>query len=113
MSHNTRELAPGASPAAGTTLLELLVALAVLGAALGVAGLAVRGLETSEEAEIVRALHAARSRAIVSGQPALYEARGDTVRFAPDGTAMGGPIVTDSVAALVDPVTGEVRLARR
>ncbi len=97
----------------GHTLVELIVALAVLGVALGVAGLALRGLETSEAAEIVGALHAARARAIVSGQPALYAARGDTVRFAPDGSAVGGPIVTDRVAALVDPVTGEVRLARR
>ncbi len=97
----------------GHTVVELIVALVVLGVALGVAGLAVRGLETSEEAEIVRALHAARARAIVSGQPAVYAARGNTVRFAPDGSAQGGPILTDSMAALVDPVTGEVRLARR
>ncbi len=97
----------------GTTLLELVVALAVLGTALGVVGLGVRAVTSPAEAELLGAIRAARERAIQTGAPVTFTGSGSAVRFAPDGSATGGPVVADSVAYMVDPLTGMARRVPR
>lgn len=97
----------------GTTLLELVVALAILGTALGVVGLGVRAVTPPAEAEVLGAIRAARERAIQVGVPVTFTAPGSAVRFAPDGSATGGSIVADSATYVVDPLTGSVRRVPR
>lgn len=97
----------------GTTLVELLVVLAVLGTALGVAGLGVRALDPPPDAAALVALRDAREQAIRTGRPVTAQVAGTALRFAPDGRALGGPIVLDSLTLVVDPLTGSVRRARR
>ena len=98
---------------AGVTLIELIVALAILGVALAVSGLSVRSLAPTPESRALRALESARRQAIETGAPATVLRDGRTVRFAPDGSAAGGPILTDSLVLFVDPMTGAVRAVRR
>jgi prepilin-type N-terminal cleavage/methylation domain-containing protein len=97
----------------GVTLIELLVALAVLAVALSVTGLAVRSLEPSAEWDLLRSIESARARAIASGRPVVLDVDGRAIRFAPDGSALGGPLLTDSLVVGVDALTGEVRLETR
>jgi prepilin-type N-terminal cleavage/methylation domain-containing protein len=97
----------------GVTLVELVVALAVIGVGLGVAGLAVRALEAGPEAQVLRTIDSVRARAIATGEPVVAEIGGRAVRFAPDGSALGGPLVKGSFIVRVDPLTGEVRLETR
>lgn len=97
----------------GVTLLELAVALAILGAALAVAGLGVRSLELPRAARIAGDIELARARAASTGVVTTVSINGRSVRFAPDGSATGGPIVLDSLVFFVDPITGELRSAAR
>jgi prepilin-type N-terminal cleavage/methylation domain-containing protein len=97
----------------GATLVELMAALAVLATGLTVVGLSVRSLELPQEAGLVRELADARRRAILSGQPVTVSRDGRSVRFAPDGSGAGGPLVTDSVFLVVDRLTGAVRVRHR
>ncbi len=95
----------------GTTLIELVVALAVLGLILGISGLALASLQAPRESERVRELARARAEAIRSGQPVRAALSTDTVTnhaprtthsvlFLPDGRAIGPG---------VDPLTGAPR----
>lgn len=77
----------------GTTLLELLVVLMVLGVVLGVAGLALGSLKVPRESQATTDLREARAAAIHLGVP--RSAHG--VLFLPDGRAIGPAI---------DPLTG-------
>lgn len=97
----------------GTTLLELVVALAILGTALGVVGLGVRAVTPPAEAEVLGALRAVRERAIQTGAPVTFTGSGSAVRFAPDGSATGGPVLADSATYVVDPLTGMARRVPR
>ena len=85
----------------GITLLELIVALALLTVILGVSGLAVASLRPPPQSEQLRALRQARTQAIRSGAPVqavMHNApRSTHLLFLPDGRAVG-----DSV----DPLTG-------
>lgn len=107
----------GGSPAlgarVGVTLIELVIALGMLGLALAVTGLGVRSLEPTPEALALRELESARRQAIETGAATTVSGGGYAVRFAPDGSAAGGPIVTDSLVLFVDPLTGAVRAERR
>ena len=71
--------------ASGVTLIELLVALAVLGLILGVSGLALGTLRAPRENELALELRQARSEAIRTGAPRTTH----HVRFLPDGRAIG------------------------
>jgi len=88
---------------AGVTLLELLVVLVVLGVLLSVSGLAVATLATPGTPRSVRDLQAARATAIRTGTPVSLRLDSSTVRFFPDGRAIGPG---------VDPLTGDVDAAR-
>ncbi len=97
----------------GVTLIELVVALAILGLTLAITGLGVRSLAPTSDAIALREIEAARRAAIESGTATTVSGGGRFVRFAPDGSAAGGPIVTDSLVLFVDPLTGTVRPERR
>lgn len=77
----------------GVTIVELLIALAILGVVLGVTGLALGSLRSPRESEQVMNLRRARIEAIRSGVPRTTH----EVLFLPDGRAIG---------AGVDPLTG-------
>ena len=83
----------------GVTLLELIVALALLAVILGVSGLALASLQPTSQAEAERRLRQARADAIRGGAPV----RAESVLFLPDGTAVG---------AGVDPLIGAPRARR-
>ena len=96
----------------GTTLIELVVALAVLGLILGVSGLALASLQAPRESEWVRELRRARAEAIRTGTPVRAALPSDTAGyrsllpaplFLPDGRAIGPG---------VDPLTGAPRATR-
>ena len=88
----------------GTTLVELLVVLVILGLMMGAAGLALASLRPPTDDGTRRALELGRMQAIHQGRPvvvtidSLHAVR---VRFLPDGRAIG---------AGVDPVTGRPRV---
>lgn len=82
----------------GTTLLELVVVLALLGLILGVSGLAISSLKAPRESEWVREVRRARAEAIRTGKPVRAVLPGppstafDRPRlplFLPDGRALG------------------------
>jgi prepilin-type N-terminal cleavage/methylation domain-containing protein len=79
--------------ARGVTLVELLVALTILGVVLGITGLALGSLRSPRESEQIMNLRRARIQAIQSGIPRTTH----HVRFLPDGRAIG---------PAVDPLTG-------
>ena len=81
------------------TLLELVVALAILGLILGVSGVALASLRPPAGSEVARARQRARAEAIRAGTAV----RADSVLFLPDGRALGPG---------VDPLTGAVRAPR-
>lgn len=83
----------GVRRAWGVTLVELLVALTILGLVLGITGLALGSLRGPRESEEVMALRRARVQAIQSGVPRTTH----HVLFLPDGRAIG---------VGVDPLTG-------
>lgn len=88
---------------AGFTLLEMVVALALLGLILGVSAVAVASLREPPETAINRLLIAARDSAIHSGKPVTVTVTvPDTVEyhaprtthalFLPDGSAVGAGV---------------------
>ncbi len=83
---------------AGTTLLELLVVLVILGLLVGVSGLAVGSLKPSASSARLRALQAGHTQAIESGRVVTVNMDSITIRFLPDGRAIG---------PAVDLLTGE------
>jgi prepilin-type N-terminal cleavage/methylation domain-containing protein len=88
---------------AGSTLLELLVALAVIGVALGVAVVAFRAEPPPDAAERrVRAIAAARREALTGGRPVVVALDGGAVEGIayPDGRVL----LPDSAA--VEPMSG-------
>jgi len=96
----------------GVTLIELVVALALLGLILGISGLALASLQSPRDSERVRELSRARAEAIRTARPVRAAFPTDTVRnrsplpsplFLPDGRAIGPG---------VDPLTGAPRAAR-
>lgn len=104
----------GECTGSGFTLLEVVVALALLGLILGVSAVAVATLGEPAEATLNRQLIAARDSAIRSGKPVTVTInasdsvesqglRSIPLHFLPDGRAVG---------LGVDPLTGDP-LARR
>lgn len=103
---------PAAFRPAGTTLVELMVVLALLGLIVGLSGLTLASLRPATEAEAVRDLRHARAEAIRTGRPVhVLGIPGDSVAshtphptpsltFLPEGRALGPG---------VDPLTGRPR----
>lgn len=83
----------------GVTLLELMVALALLGLILGVTSLSLASLEPARPSDAIRARESAHTEAIRTGSPV----HSDSVLFLPDGRAIG---------TNVDPLTGAVHALR-
>ena len=81
----------------GVTLVELLVVLVLLGLLFAVSGLALASLSPPRDSARVRALAAARAKAIRAGVPVSLNDSASTVLFLPDGRALGPG---------VDPLTG-------
>lgn len=99
-------------PRRGTTLVELLVALAILGVAATVVALsAPHPAQPTDEARARAELAALRSRAVASGRVQtaviIVGARGRLATAMPDGT-----LITDSIGD-VDRYTGRPADARR
>ena len=84
----------------GTTLVELLVVLAILCLLTGVTGLALNSLKPQPSSVALRQLRAARARAIHEGHAVFVttdSAHTIGIRFLPDGRAIGSG---------ADPLTG-------
>ena len=81
----------------GTTLVELLVVLAILGVLASVSALSVVSLRIPASAAARDSLRSAREVAIRSGVAQVVWIEGLPVRLLPDGRVLGGP---------VDPLTG-------
>jgi prepilin-type N-terminal cleavage/methylation domain-containing protein len=94
----------------GVTLIELVVALAILGTTLAIAGLGIASLEAPAGARLTSELELGRQRAAESGAPVTVTVGGKAVRFAPDGSASGGPLVAESLVIEVEPLTGAMHV---
>ncbi len=73
----------------GVTLIELLVAMTILGLIAGVSGLAFASLRAPRGSEWVREAWAARTKAILEGTPVGLPAVRPSVLFLPDGRVLG------------------------
>lgn len=118
--------------AAGFTLLEMLVVLAVLGLISALAFPAAERAQLGQRFEgdaatLEARLHAARAAAIASSAPRVLEpgkldggsrveTPGESIVFYPDGSARGGALVLSagrrSRRYTIDPGSGEVAVAR-
>ena len=84
----------------GYTLVEVIVALVLLGLILGVSGVAVASLRAPRESQWLRALYEARSQAIRNGKPVRavldhsppMSFRVPAPLFLPDGSALGAGV---------------------
>lgn len=81
----------------GITLIELLVVLLLLGLLAGVGSTGVLVLRQPASQALRDTLREARAAAIRLGAPVTLVRDSMTIRFLPDGRALGGP---------VDPLTG-------
>ncbi len=95
--------------AAGLTLVELIIVIAILGVLVGVAGVTFTSLRPPTEARVLSVLRAARSEAIRSGRPTVSHVGELTVRFLPDGSSSGGRVELDGHTFVIDPLSGEIR----
>lgn len=82
---------------AGATLVELLVALAIIALIAGLSSVAVGSLRPPPGTGVRDSLRAFRARAIQDGAPITASIGATVIRFLPDGRVLGGP---------VDPLTG-------
>ena len=81
------------APQAGVTLVELLVAISIVGMIVSLTGLAFFSLRTSGASTLQGELQDARARALRTGRPVAFPAFGaparPTVLFLPDGRSIG------------------------
>lgn len=90
----------------GFTLLELMVAVFVLGLFGALSGIAIRSLDSGPTAAALNQIRATREEAIRTGRPALWEGEELVVRFLPDGSSSGGRLKVDGTTFTIDPLTG-------
>ena len=81
----------------GVTLVELLVALVILGMMTGLGALSVVSLRPVARRVVLDSMASARRRAIRDGRPVVFRDGAQVLRFLPDGRVLGGPM---------DPLTG-------
>lgn len=86
----------------GVTLIELVIALSILGLVLGISGVALATLRLPRESDVARRFQQARIEAIRTGRPVSIPGHrtpdpGSRLLFFPDGRALG---------AGADPLTG-------
>lgn len=93
---------------AGVTLLELLLALVLLGLLTAMAGVSGASLSEPPVAATVQALQRARATALTRGQPVSWTDGTVTIRFLPDGSSSGGWVQAEGLRLWVDPLTGGV-----
>lgn len=93
----------GEPVSAGATLIELLVVLLLLGLLAGLGATGVLALRQPASQALRDTLREARAAAIRLGAPVTLMRGSMTIRFLPDGRALGGP---------TDPLTGAWRDAR-
>lgn len=97
----------------GTTLVETIVALAVLATVMAVVGVAVRPIATIGADTTLARLAAAHATAVRTGEPVDLDISGRAFWFLPDGSSSGGVFWVESDAYLVDVLTSEVRRVER
>jgi prepilin-type N-terminal cleavage/methylation domain-containing protein len=79
----------------GTTLVELVIVLAILGLVTGMTGLAIRSLQPDQESATLQAISRARSQALEQGRPVrlvvdtIGVAIPQVLLFLPDGRVLG------------------------
>lgn len=88
----------------GFTILELMVALTVLGLLSGVSALAFRSLRRPNGSDPIQRMATAQREAVRSGHSVGISLGRDTVLFLPDGRAVGRG---------ADPLTGGTRAGAR
>lgn len=81
----------------GVTLVELLVALVIVGVMTGLGALSVLSLRPGPRAMALDSMASARRRAIRDARPVVLRDGTQVLRFLPDGRVLGG---------MVDPLTG-------
>lgn len=96
----------------GVTLLELLLAVALLGLTSGVVALALPSTRAGATAALVAELERARARAVWSGEAVRWAGPDQTVWFWPDGTATPATIGVEHVTVVVTPLTGAISVRR-
>jgi prepilin-type N-terminal cleavage/methylation domain-containing protein len=93
----------------GLTLVELMVALAILAIAMATVGLALPRLRPTSEGAVLKELSDARVRAIRTGDAVLLSRGELTIRFLPDGSSR----TTQGRSPFsVRPLSGEIREER-
>lgn len=93
----------------GVTLVEMIVALAILGVVMGLTAVAVRPVAALDADSVAVRLSDAHEVAVRTGVPVVLAVGGQTVRFLPDGSSSGGMLRVGDAAYLMDPLTSEVR----
>ncbi len=99
--HREREARLGARESFrvdGTTLVELMVVLALLGLITTLGAIGVVSLRPPANTAFLDSVRSRRAKAIRSGKPEVLRHDSLTIRFLPDGRVIGGPL---------DPFTGE------
>jgi prepilin-type N-terminal cleavage/methylation domain-containing protein len=87
-----RTVGRGERPDAGITLVELLVALVIVGLLAAIGTVSVTSLRPPLEAARLDTLRSARVRAIRTGAPVMLMLDSLPIRFLPDGRVLGGPL---------------------
>jgi prepilin-type N-terminal cleavage/methylation domain-containing protein len=96
----------------GVTLVELLVAIALLALASTGVVMSWRSGRPTDAASVVAAMEEARARAIWTGRPARWAGHGTVVRFQADGSATPAVVAVGRALLTVDALSGEVRAIR-
>lgn len=96
----------------GVTLLELMVAVAILGLLAAVSGVAIRSLAPAPEQQLLRELAAAHEDAVQSGRNVVWLGDSVAVRFLPNGSSSGGRLAAGARTIVVDPLTGGIGEAK-
>lgn len=93
-------------------MLEVIVALVLLGLLLGVSGLGLRSFDAPVASLTLRELAAMHDSAIATGESLIWARDTTTVRFEPDGSSSGGVVEIEGRTFVIDPVTGAIREQR-
>lgn len=90
------------------TLVELLVAITIVGTGLAIAGVTRSALTPTTTQRVLAQLADARARAIASGAPITLVVANRSVRFSPDGSTSPATLKLDSAILRIESLTGQV-----